>query len=171
MNFRGGGFPFAAQRDTFFRAQGQNDCTPPQIMVNGVCTYPGLGGDPTRVKKPPFPFKPTTGPFDPMGARQVQAPECLDDADCGKGQFCQGGRCYSSNPGGKKKRQCNTTADCPPKHICRLGDGVCVEVFYPGELCPNGRVANNQGFMEDVCVLPPSNNDVRPNKVLRRRRR
>jgi len=129
MNFRGGGFSMPSGEDTFFRAQGQDDCDPPQVMVNGVCVDEGLGGDPARqkgcprgqyrdrngncrsmqpgtynakTKRPPInPFAPTTLPYDPMGAKQIANPGC--NPPCGKGEYCQGGQCYSGQPFARQK--------------------------------------------------------------------
>ncbi len=128
MNFRGGGFSMPSVEDTFFRAQGQDDCDPPQVMVNGVCVDEGLGGDPARqkgcprgqyrdrngncrsmqpgtynarTKRPPInPFAPTTLPYDPMGAKQIANPGC--NPPCGKNEYCQGGQCYSGQPSARQ---------------------------------------------------------------------
>ena len=124
----------------------QENCPDGYVMnAQGVCVEEGLD-DPLRAKKPPFPFRPTTGPFDPMGARQVQAPECLDDADCGKGQFCQGGLCYSSNPGARE----NMYAPC--------------DTYTPS--CPGPRGSANYRSRNGQCCGKGA-----PRQTLRRRRR
>ena len=48
----------------------QGNCEDGYIeLPNGGCIEEGLY-DPARAKKPPFPFRPTTGPFIPNGAKQ-----------------------------------------------------------------------------------------------------
>ena len=55
-----------------------------------------------RTKRPPInPFAPTTLPYDPMGAKQVANPGC--NPPCGKGEYCQGGQCYSGQPLARQK--------------------------------------------------------------------
>ena len=65
-------------------------------------------------KRPPInPFTPTTLPYNPYGARNVGAPECISDDDCGTGCFCRDGRCLCGDPTGRKKKLYGTQADDP----------------------------------------------------------
>jgi len=143
------------QRDTFMNAQGQDDCDPPQVMVNGVCVDEGLGGDPSReqgcpegqyrdrfgkcrsmqpgtynakTKRPPInPFAPTTLPYDPMGAKQIGGYDggCPDYMCMNEQRECI--PCGSTGPTYPGAKQV-ASADCNPPCDpgCYCDNGNCL---------------------------------------------
>ena len=55
------------------------------------------------------------------GREHLDALTCTHDEDCPGGRVCTSGQCRP--PSGAPV--CGSHADCPPYHVCRLGDGRC----------------------------------------------
>jgi len=112
---------------------------------NGKCRSMQPGTYNAKTKRPPInPFAPTTLPYDPMGAKQIGGacgqglcgtpPNCRPcgstgptypqkqvanpgcNPPCGKGEYCQGGQCYSGQPSARQNiiSRCDTyNPNCP----------------------------------------------------------
>ncbi len=128
----------------------QDDCDPPQVMVNGVCVDEGLGGDPTRIR----PKKLYSTQADDPNLRQVGGgceplcgtpPNCRPCSSTGPtfGAKQIGGACGQGLCGTPPNcRPCSSTGPTyPQKQVANPG---CYPPCGKDEYCEGGQCYSGQ---------------------------